>query len=189
MYAQIEKSKENKSRAVANSVAQKKSNLKQGFGFVDNRSEVIAQRKFQNVANHTSQETIQKMSKSVIQLAEPEDSSNVIRIYFPDTYRFYGKALIEQVCTEKGLRVHAHGSGKSGDGINAATQNEMDQLLPHLQAAKQAAPKVPDPKKKKVVDKSKRHNPVEAAASAAKKALDKKDKKAEKHAKWLAGQQ
>ena len=37
MYAQVEKPKENKSRAVANSVAQKKSNVKQGFGFVDNR--------------------------------------------------------------------------------------------------------------------------------------------------------
>lgn len=37
MYAQVEKPKENKGRAVANSVAQKKSNVKQGFGFVDNR--------------------------------------------------------------------------------------------------------------------------------------------------------
>lgn len=38
MYEQIEKPKDNKSRAVANSVAQKKSNVKQGFGFVDNRA-------------------------------------------------------------------------------------------------------------------------------------------------------
>ncbi len=45
MYAQVEKPKENKSRAVANSVAQNKSNGKQGFGFVDNRPEVIAQQK------------------------------------------------------------------------------------------------------------------------------------------------
>ncbi|WP_421854433.1 hypothetical protein [Marinomonas sp.] len=37
MYEQIEKPKENKSRAIANSVAQKKSNGKQGFEFVDNR--------------------------------------------------------------------------------------------------------------------------------------------------------
>jgi hypothetical protein len=44
MYEQVEKSN-NKNRAVANSVAQKKSNEKQGFGFVDNRSESIAQRK------------------------------------------------------------------------------------------------------------------------------------------------
>lgn len=37
MYTQVEKPKENKSRAVANSVGQKKSNGMQGFGLVDNR--------------------------------------------------------------------------------------------------------------------------------------------------------
>ena len=35
MYEQVEKPKVNKSRAVANSVAQKKSNVKHGFGFVN----------------------------------------------------------------------------------------------------------------------------------------------------------
>ncbi len=45
MYAQVEKPKENKSRAVANSVAQKKSNGRQIFGFVDNRAGYLAQRK------------------------------------------------------------------------------------------------------------------------------------------------
>lgn len=44
MYAQVEKPKEGKSKVVANSVAQKKSNGKQAFGFVDNRPESIAQR-------------------------------------------------------------------------------------------------------------------------------------------------
>lgn len=38
MYEQVEKPKENKSRAVANSVAQKKSIGRQSFGFVDNRT-------------------------------------------------------------------------------------------------------------------------------------------------------
>ncbi|GAA80816.1 hypothetical protein [Pseudoalteromonas sp. BSi20495] len=50
MYAQLEKSKENKNRAIANSVAQKKSNGKQGFGFVDNRPQTIVQRKLQKMA-------------------------------------------------------------------------------------------------------------------------------------------
>ena len=45
MYAQVEKPKENKNRAIANSVTQKKSDGQQGFGFVDNRSEAIIQRK------------------------------------------------------------------------------------------------------------------------------------------------
>ena len=48
MYAQVEKSKENKGRAVANSVFQKKSNVMQGFGFVDNRTAAIAQKKMIN---------------------------------------------------------------------------------------------------------------------------------------------
>lgn len=51
MYEKVVKPKENKSRGVANSVSQKKSNEKQGFGFVDNRPEAIAQRKLQNQAN------------------------------------------------------------------------------------------------------------------------------------------
>lgn len=38
------KPKENKSRAVANTVTQKQSNVKQGFGFVDNRSKTVLQR-------------------------------------------------------------------------------------------------------------------------------------------------
>lgn len=49
MYAQVEKPKENNSRANANAVAQKKNDGKQGFGFVDNRPEAITQRKLQSV--------------------------------------------------------------------------------------------------------------------------------------------
>lgn len=48
MYAQVEKPKENKSRAVADSVAQKKSNGKKGFGFEDNRPETTRQRRLSN---------------------------------------------------------------------------------------------------------------------------------------------
>jgi len=51
MYKQVEKQKENKSRAVANSVAQKKSNVNQGFGFVDNRTEAIKQLNLQKMAS------------------------------------------------------------------------------------------------------------------------------------------
>ncbi len=67
MYAQIEKPKENNSRVVANSVAQKKSNGKQGLGFVDNRPKSITQRKLlsglqsnhKNVLKGNSQEVLQ----------------------------------------------------------------------------------------------------------------------------------
>lgn len=54
MYAQTEKTKEHKNKAVCNSVAQKKSNVKQSFGFVDNRPETVAQRKLQKIANNYS---------------------------------------------------------------------------------------------------------------------------------------
>lgn len=51
MYAQVEKSKENKSKAVANSVAQQKNNVAQGLGFVDNRPVAVAQRRLKNTIN------------------------------------------------------------------------------------------------------------------------------------------
>jgi hypothetical protein len=50
MYAQVEKSKENKSRTVVNSVSQKKNDTKQSVRFVDNRSGAVAQRKLQELA-------------------------------------------------------------------------------------------------------------------------------------------
>lgn len=44
MYAQIKKPKENNNRAVANSIAQKKSKVKESFRFVNSRSEGVTQR-------------------------------------------------------------------------------------------------------------------------------------------------
>lgn len=58
MYEQVEKSKENKSKAVSNSVTQKKSKGKQGFGFVDNRPNGIMQRKLIDIIKNTSKQKI-----------------------------------------------------------------------------------------------------------------------------------
>ena len=55
MYEQVEKPKENKSRAVGNSVAQKKRKMKQGFGFVDNRPEAVAQHKRRELDHNNTQ--------------------------------------------------------------------------------------------------------------------------------------
>lgn len=55
MYTQENKSNDNKSRVVANSVYQKKGNGKQGLGFVDNRPEAIIQKKLQGLVNDSSQ--------------------------------------------------------------------------------------------------------------------------------------
>ncbi len=60
MYAQVEKSKENKNRAVANSVSQNKSGGKQDFGFVDNRKQSVAQRAVKNGTMTGSTVTIQR---------------------------------------------------------------------------------------------------------------------------------
>jgi hypothetical protein len=57
MYAQVEKTKENKSRAAANSVGQKKSNMKQCFGFVDNRPAAVSQKNLQEVADIHSRQS------------------------------------------------------------------------------------------------------------------------------------
>ena len=59
MYAQVEKPKENKSGAIAISVAQQKSKGKgreASIGFVDNRSEAVAQRKLQDTINNNNPE-------------------------------------------------------------------------------------------------------------------------------------
>ncbi len=49
------KPREKENRVVHNEVALKKNNHKQSFGFVDNRSKVVAQRKLQQLANKTLQ--------------------------------------------------------------------------------------------------------------------------------------
>ena len=58
MYEQLEKKKENKignkSRVIANSVAQKKSTGKQGFEFMNNLSSLVVQTKLQDDAKINS---------------------------------------------------------------------------------------------------------------------------------------
>lgn len=66
MYAKVEKSKENKSRAVANAVSQKKRDGKSTFRFEDDRPEAIQMRKLQEMANNRSQ------AKQVTQLQDKE---------------------------------------------------------------------------------------------------------------------
>jgi hypothetical protein len=72
MYTPVNKSKENsfptnmqESRAVANSVAQKKNNGKQSFGFIDNRPKATAQMKLTKMIN--SRVLIQPSCKSLKQ--------------------------------------------------------------------------------------------------------------------------
>lgn len=59
MYEQVEKPKENKIKAVADSVVQKKSDMKQGFGFVDNRPKVQSQNFLQSIINRKRTDVVQ----------------------------------------------------------------------------------------------------------------------------------
>ena len=83
MYAQVEKPKENKSRAVANFVAQKKGNVKQGLKFVDNRPEAKAQNSLQLMIN-----SVHKMA-GVVQLLASSDlkDEDIVKAGSPATYK------------------------------------------------------------------------------------------------------
>ena len=66
--SQVKQLRAFQNRAIASSVAQKKSDVKQGFGFVDNRFEAFSQRKMQDkfTSNSTRQaKTIQPMMKKL----------------------------------------------------------------------------------------------------------------------------
>lgn len=65
MQAHADKNQENKDKAVANTVSQKKSDIKSAFRFVDNRSEFIAQRKLQEAANNSPRAKQMKASQQM----------------------------------------------------------------------------------------------------------------------------
>lgn len=68
MYSQAEKTKDNKSRTIANSVTQNKSNGKQGFGFVDNRP---VAKTFNNLQNLSHSTNIQPVVQAVFNYDPP----------------------------------------------------------------------------------------------------------------------
>lgn len=72
MFAQVEKSKENKSRAAANSAIQNKSTVKRDSGFVDNRSETVAQRKLQKMINDDSKPS---QLRSIIKVVDKQSNA------------------------------------------------------------------------------------------------------------------
>jgi len=166
MYAQVEKPKENKSRAVANSIAQKKNNGKQGFGFVDNR--------------HIRNEVSQAKSEKVIQCISIEDSVKNVAAYSPQTYNHYGAELIRKVLTDNNLTVRGHASGGGGNAQNQATTDDIAKLIPFLRTAFAALPKSTKQEQKTKPDKSKRNDEATQKALDAKKIQDKKDKAAKK---------
>lgn len=84
MYAQVEKQKKNtasanwrKNRSVANAIGQKKTNVKQGVGFADNRPEVDAQRKLNEMTNG-NQNVKQMMIFKRMTVSFPPQQKNAI---------------------------------------------------------------------------------------------------------------
>ena len=65
MNTHADKTQENKSNAVANTVSQKKSDSKPTFQFADNRAETIAQKKLQEIANNSPQAKQAAQLKSI----------------------------------------------------------------------------------------------------------------------------
>lgn len=123
MYAQVEKSKENKSRAVANLTTQKKSNGKQGFGFVDNRSktenmkssqQMIDARSYEEPSSHTIQRAIDVVAtnqsygilvKATGDADEFEDGDNNGDIGWSDVNKYTAKYQVDWEEEEEGENV------------------------------------------------------------------------------------
>ncbi|MBN2730580.1 MAG: hypothetical protein JXR53_15255 [Bacteroidales bacterium] len=78
MYEHLEKPKENKGRAIANSVAQKKRNVKQSFGFVDNRPEAKQNAQQQATMGSHSAQQHQLIQKKGNNTGLPDNSKTEI---------------------------------------------------------------------------------------------------------------
>lgn len=117
MYEQVEKKKVNKSRAVAKTVAQNNSNVKQNFGLVDNRPLAVKQRKLQNIASVTS---------SVSQLNKCKDVVQMVR-----TNPLVNEQLIKD-------QVYMIGGKRFTVKSNKMSLGSVDHLLDHMAGEKPA---------------------------------------------------
>lgn len=124
MYEQIEKPKENKSRAVANAVSQKRSSVKQGIGFVDNRPGAVAQQKVQMMANNHAAQQYQPIQKRENNTGLPDNLKSGIESlsgYSMDDVKVHYNS-------DKPAQLQAHAFAQGTD-IHLATGQEKH--LPH----------------------------------------------------------
>lgn len=140
MYEQVEKPKESKSRAVANSVAQKKSKISKGVTFVDNR-----------LKGHASQETITQYRK-IIQFGGKDGN------FIGDEARFHVHQVggDEHYKYKNGKRKNYDSGGKVNQGMlkeaielcksdrvtypDAADKLSYDAVIAHLKSLVVTAP-------------------------------------------------
>lgn len=118
MYAQLEKSKENKSRAVANSVAQKKSSVSQDFGFVDNRPEIRHQQNLQMMMQNDTRRVLQHETlQDVAGQSQLQEPINPILQLKKWTKNIANKGVIQQrqhgnLTISNFLQQHAQNNGE-----------------------------------------------------------------------------
>jgi len=141
MYTPLNKSKENsfpttmqESRAIANSVGQRKNNVMQGLGFVDNRPEAIVQRKLQDeiVSNsskikHPSQlQAIAVHSQNVIQRLSHEYYDRAEIRYSDRAFAHLSQGEVEQylwdnqsqIVVGQNQTILIGGGLRTGDAVN-----------------------------------------------------------------------
>lgn len=74
MYEQVEKSKENKSKAISNTIGQTKNNVKKSFSFSSNRRKAVTQRKQREISNgHTVKQKIIQQKGVKAELIDAEN--------------------------------------------------------------------------------------------------------------------
>jgi t-SNARE complex subunit (syntaxin) len=100
MKAKIEKPKENKSRAVANSVTKSISNGRQILGLVDNRAENVAQRKLLEIVKNSPK------IKQLREIEKPIINSDLTKL----TQQMQSIEIKDGVSQEKPIR-HINGCG------------------------------------------------------------------------------
>lgn len=130
MYVQVEKPKENKSRAITNSVAQIKSGDKQGSGFVINRSQSILQLKMP-----LSKTMLTKLdcSRGTTGLVDNRPQSNALGVLQKASQAGICSAALQRQITMKdsGAARRSDGDEQSlrGEVTTAISDNDYDDLI------------------------------------------------------------
>ena len=173
--------------ATTNPVAQKKSDGKQGFGFVDNRPEVLHQLVTQKMINQPFSNKVNSeavKTPAILQFVTEKDIITSLRnvaAYSLDMYRNYGEDTIRAVLRESDMRVRGHASGAGGDSQNAATTEDLQALRRALQQYRPTSEAAPAAASG---NRGLQHTPTQEDEAKAKKDRKKAEKKDKKKAKY-----
>lgn len=129
MYTQVNKSKQNsfptnnrqESRAVANSVGQKKCSGKQGFGFVDNRPKAIAQTKIRILGNNHFSRSIQRENRAGMLYHNAGVIQRVTTITVKNTTDNYSSGWIQAETQSTGVEDEPRKEAKAVQAIAGGT--------------------------------------------------------------------